>query len=237
MDSDGDAAIRARGLTKAFRSGTEELRVLDNVSIEIATGERVALTGESGAGKTTLLLLLGGLDRPTSGSIEYGPTNITLLEAAKLAEFRNRKMGFVWQQSSLLPEFTAAENVSMPLRIRGCDGREAEIRALDCLDEVGLRGRATHRAGELSGGERQRVALARALVTRPQVLLADEPTGSLDQRTGERIMDLLEELHTRHRLTSVLVTHNPEFAARCHRTFVLETGRIRGLKMEGRSYV
>jgi lipoprotein-releasing system ATP-binding protein len=237
MDPDAEVAIRARGLSKSYLSGAERIQVLENLDFEIPAGEMAALTGESGAGKTTLLLLLGGLERPTSGSIEYGSTDITSLEVDRLAHFRNRTMGFVWQQSSLLPEFTAAENVSMPLRIRGCNGEEAQSRAMELLAEMGLASRARHRSGELSGGEKQRVALARALVGNPSVLLADEPTGSLDQRTGERIMDLLEEVHARHRLTSVLVTHNPEFAARCNRTFVLQSGRIDGRKMKGRSYV
>jgi lipoprotein-releasing system ATP-binding protein len=237
MDPDAEVAIRTSGLSKSYASGAGDIRVLDNLSIEIPKGEMTALTGESGAGKTTLLLILGGLERPTSGSIEFGSTDISSLGADELAEFRNRHLGFVWQQSSLLPEFTAAENVSMPLRIRGCGDREAQSRAMALLDEMGLAARAAHRAGELSGGERQRVALARALVGNPPVLLADEPTGSLDQASADRIMDLLEEVHARHRLTSVIVTHNPAFANRCHRTFVLESGRIHGLKMKGRTYV
>lgn len=237
MDPDADVAIRASGLSKSYTSGGERIAVLSGVSFEIHAGEIVALTGESGAGKTTLLLLLGGLERPTSGRIEYGSTDITSLEDEDLAEFRNRRMGFVWQQSSLLPEFTAVENVALPLRIRGVDARQAERAALEAIAEMGLSARARHRAGELSGGERQRIALARALVGKPSVLLADEPTGSLDQTTGERIMDLMEQIHARHRLTSVIVTHNPAFAERCHRTFVLESGQIRGHKMKGRSYV
>lgn len=237
MDPDAEVAIRTSALSKSYAAGSGDVRVLDNLSIEIRAGEMTALTGESGAGKTTLLLILGGLERPTSGSIEFGSTDISSLAADELAAFRNRHLGFVWQQSSLLPEFTAAENVSMPLRIRGCGDREAQVRAMELLDEMGLAARGAHRAGELSGGERQRVALARALVGNPPVLLADEPTGSLDQASAERIMDLLEEVHARRRLTSVIVTHNPAFATRCHRTFVLESGRIHGLKMKGRSYV
>jgi lipoprotein-releasing system ATP-binding protein len=237
MDADADVAIRARGLSKRYLSGNAEIRVIDGVDLEIPQGEMAALTGESGAGKTTLLLLLGGLERPTTGSIEFGSIDITSLEAEALAHFRNRQMGFVWQQASLLPEFSAAENVSMPLRIRGCGETERTARAMELLAEMGLSQRAHHRAGELSGGEKQRVALARALAGNPSVLLADEPTGSLDQRTGERIMELLEDVHARYRLTTVMVTHNPEFAARCHRTFVLESGRISGRKMKGRSYV
>lgn len=237
MDPDADVAIRASGLSMSYLSGGDRIPVFADLNLEIRAGEMVALTGESGAGKTTLLLLLGGLERPVSGRIEFGSTDITSLEAEDLAHFRNRTMGFVWQQSSLLAEFTAAENVAMPLRIRGVEGREAERTALQLISEMGLAARARHRAGELSGGERQRIALARALAGRPSVLLADEPTGSLDQATGERMMDLIEQAHSRHRLTTVIVTHNPALADRCHRTFVLESGQIRGLKMKGRSYV
>jgi lipoprotein-releasing system ATP-binding protein len=237
MDPDADVAIRASGLSMSYLSGGERIEVLSDLDLEIHAGEMVALTGESGAGKTTLLLLLGGLERPTAGRIEYGSTDITCLGAEELAEFRNRRLGFVWQQSSLLPEFSAVENVSMPLRIRGVEGGQAERAALDLIAEMGLAARARHRAGELSGGERQRIALARALAGEPSVLLADEPTGSLDQATGERIMDLIGEVHRRRRLTSVIVTHNPAFAERCDRTFVLEAGRVGGRKMKGRSYV
>lgn len=237
MDPQSGPALRATGLSKSYRSGGGELKVLDDLSFEVRRGESLALTGESGAGKTTLLYLLGGLDRPTTGSIRYGDTEITSLGGNELAGFRNATLGFVWQQASLLPEFTALENVAMPLRIRGTDPGEAEKAALTQLDEVGLKARSTHRSGELSGGEQQRVALARALITRPKVLLADEPTGNLDNQTGERIIQLLGELHQRHGFTSVIVTHNPEFASRCDRTFFLENGRIGGTTMEGKSYV
>lgn len=237
MDPEDGPVLQAAGLSKHYRSGTGDLKVLENLSFEVQRGESLALTGESGAGKTTLLHLLGGLDRPTSGSITYGSTDITKLNSDGLAKFRNQRLGFVWQQWSLLPEFTALENVSMPLRVRGTDPNEAEKAALDQLDEVGLKSRATHRAGELSGGEQQRVALARSLITRPEVLLADEPTGNLDNRTGDRIISLLGELHQRYGLTSVIVTHNPEFASRCDRIFILEDGQIHGTTMEGKSYV
>lgn len=237
MDPESGPALRAVGLTKQYQSGAGQLKVLDNLSFDVQKGESLALTGESGAGKTTLLHLLGGLDRPTTGSIFYGNTDISALDHTQLAHFRNTSLGFVWQQSSLLPEFTALENVAMPLRIRGEDPDLADKKALEQLDDVGLKARATHRAGELSGGEQQRVALARALVTRPQVLLADEPTGNLDNQTGEKIISLLGELHQRYGLTSVIVTHNPEFASRCDRTFFLGNGRISGTTMEGKAYV
>ena len=237
MDSDSSTVLRTSGLTKRYPSGSGEITVLADLDLEISRGERLALTGESGAGKTTLLYLLGGLDRPTSGKIFFGSIEMTSLNGDALGDLRNQKLAFVWQQSSLLPEFTALENVSMPLRIRGVSGADAERRAKDRLTEVGLAARATHRAGELSGGEQQRVALARALVTEPEVLLADEPTGNLDNQTGERIISLIEELHLRHGLTSVIVTHNPAFAARCDRVLELREAHFAGATMKGRSYV
>jgi lipoprotein-releasing system ATP-binding protein len=220
------AAIRAIGLTKTYRSGTADLVILENLSFEVEQGEKLALVGESGAGKSTLLHLLGGLDRPTKGAIHYGQTDICSLSGDALAEFRNRKLGYVWQIHSLLVDFTAVENVMMPLLIRGEARDPAARKALDRLDEVGLRNRADHRAGELSGGEQQRAVLARALVTDPVVLLADEPTGSLDYKTGERMMDLLDELHQSRRLTSIHVTHNQEFARRADRIWTLGRGHL-----------
>jgi len=187
--------IRVVGLEKRFRSGDADLVVFSNLNFEIAEGEKIALVGESGAGKSTLLHLLGGLDRPTEGTIYFGQNDICGLPESELAEFRNRELGFVWQIHSLLAEFTAIENVMMPLLIRGDRRDEAERVSLARLDEVGLRNRASHRAGELSGGEQQRVVLARALAGDPKVLLADEPTGSLDARTGGMIMDLIADLH------------------------------------------
>jgi lipoprotein-releasing system ATP-binding protein len=217
MSVSPETAIRAAGLSKIFRSGAAELVIFAGLELEVARGERLALVGESGAGKSTLLYLLGGLDRPTEGAIYFGQNDICRLPANELAEFRNRELGFVWQIHSLLAEFTALENVMMPLLIRGRSRPEAEPAALARLDEVGLRNRAGHRAGELSGGEQQRVALARALVGNPSVLLADEPTGSLDFRTGEMIMSLIEELHRSRQLTSIHVTHNLNFARRADR--------------------
>jgi lipoprotein-releasing system ATP-binding protein len=228
----GDIAIRAVGLTKKFRSGDSELVVFANLDLEIERGEHLALVGESGAGKSTLLHLLGGLDQPSDGKVYYGSSELTGLADAALAGFRNRTIGFLWQGHYLLPEFTALENVMMPLLIRGMprSGAEAEARAR--LEEVGLAARAWHRAGELSGGEQQRVALARALAGRPQVLLADEPTGNLDAKTGELIISLLADLHRSHRLTSVCVTHNLAFARRCDRILKLEAGRLAPLGAE-----
>jgi len=221
----GDAvAIRTVALTRRYLSGPSQITVFAGLDLEIQQGERVALTGESGAGKSTLLYLLGGLDRPSDGKIYFGDKEITSLPDSELAHFRNRTVGFVWQNHSLLPEFSAMENVMMPLLIRGAGQEEAAERSLAVLDEVALRGRAEHRAGELSGGEQQRVALARALVGRPAVLLADEPTGNLDFRTGEMIVSLLADLHRAHTLTSLYVTHNLGFAARCDRVLRLEKG-------------
>ena len=219
-----DVVIRASKLTKAYRSGATDLVVFADMDLEVKRGERLALTGESGVGKSTLLYLLSGLDSPTSGTISYNSRELAGLADSELADFRNREIGFVWQSHNLLPEFTAEENVMMPLLVRGAAQAEARSASLERLAEVGLEGRASHRAGELSGGEQQRVALARALVGKPSVLLADEPTGNLDFRTGEMIFELLGRLQHLHQLTSILVTHNNSFAQRCDRILRLEAG-------------
>lgn len=224
MPADGAAQIRGVNLAKNFLSGGNELVVFADLDFEVSPGERLALIGESGSGKSTLLYLLGGLDRPSNGTIYFGHQDISSLSDAELAEFRNREIGFVWQNHSLLPEFTALENVMMPLLIRGVRVADAAPVSLARLDEVGLQNRASHRAGELSGGEQQRVALARALAGNPTVLLADEPTGNLDFRTGEMIVALLEDLHHSHQLTSIFVTHNLSFASRCDRILQLDKG-------------
>ncbi|HEV2202108.1 MAG TPA: ABC transporter ATP-binding protein [Bryobacteraceae bacterium] len=219
-------AIRVVGVTKKYRSGDHDLVVFADLNLEVAEGEKLALVGESGAGKSTLLHLLGGLDRPTEGAIYFGQNDICKLSGDQLSEFRNRKLGYVWQIQSLLAEFTAIENVMMPLLIRGQSRDEAESVSLERLYEVGLRDRASHRAGELSGGEQQRVVLARALTGDPSVLLADEPTGNLDYRTGETIMGLLDDLHRSRQLTSIHVTHNWSFARRADRAVALERGQL-----------
>ena len=243
MSVSAEIAIRAEGLSKSYRSGDADLEIFSGLAIEVARGERLALVGESGAGKSTLLHLIGGLDRPTKGAIYFGQKDICKLDANELADFRNRELGFVWQIHSLLAEFTALENVMMPLLIRGQSRDEAEALSLARLDEVGLKNRASHRAGELSGGEQQRVVLARALVGNPRVLLADEPTGNLDQKTGGKIMDLIEELHESRNLTSIHVTHNLNFARRSDRVLALEAGRlsppqfISSDSAQGRNYV
>ncbi len=221
-----EPVIRARDLSKVYRSGDADLVIFSGLSLDVEQGEMLALVGESGAGKSTLLHLLGGLDRPSSGTIYYGSKEISGLVDSAQADFRNREIGFVWQIHYLLPEFTARENVMMPLLIRGWTHARAASESLARLEEVGLGARASHRAGELSGGEQQRVVLARALVGNPSVLLADEPTGNLDFRTGEMIFELLEDLHRSHRLTSVLVTHNLSFARRCNRVLSMERGGL-----------
>jgi lipoprotein-releasing system ATP-binding protein len=226
MSAPAEFAIRAVGLSKVYRSGDADLVIFADLNLEVARGEKLALVGESGSGKSTLLHLLGGLDRPTNGAIYFGHNDICQLPANELAEFRNRELGFVWQIHSLLAEFTALENVMMPLLIRGQTQHEAEPVSMARLEEVGLGSRATHRAGELSGGEQQRVVLARALAGNPSVLLADEPTGSLDFRTGEMIMDLLDELHRTRHLTSIHVTHNLNFAQRADRVVALRRGQL-----------
>jgi len=207
--------------------------VFEDLTLDVRRGERVAIIGASGAGKSTLLHLLGCLDRPSKGKIYFGQRDTSGLSERDLADFRNKTLGFVWQNPSLLPEFTALENVTMPLLIRGVRPEEAGRAARRKLDEVGLRARETHRAGELSGGEQQRVSLARALAGEPQVLLADEPTGNLDHRTGELILGLLTDLHRTHDLTSVFVTHNLSFAERCDRVLELKKGRLSSPEFPG----
>lgn len=220
------AVISAEALRKVFRSGAAEVTVLAGVNLSVAEGEIVAIVGPSGAGKSTLLHLLAALDTPTSGAVYFDGKALEALTSAELAGFRNRCVGFVWQRHHLLPDFTAAENVAMPLLVRG----ESRVEALEIagrwLEEVGLADRVRHRAGELSGGEQQRVAVARALVSQPRVLLADEPTGDLDERNAESIFELMQGLHRAHQLTSILATHNVALARRCDRVLGLEHGYL-----------
>ncbi len=223
-DPVASAVFQAVRLSKSYVSGGERVEVFSSVDFEIRRGERLALIGQSGAGKSTMLYLLGGLDGPTAGALYFEQKNLASLRDAELAEFRNREIGFVWQNHSLLPEFTALENGMMPLLIRGMSHSAAASIALARLTEVGLERRASHRVGEMSGGEQQRVAIARALAGDPAVLLADEPTGNLDFRTGETIVSLLFDLHRRRTLTSVFVTHNLSFASRCDRVLELDRG-------------
>ena len=221
-----DVLLRVEGLKKVFRSGSSELVLFENLSFQVRKGEMLAIVGESGSGKSTLLHLLGTLDRPTRGDVYFSNLSLQALSPEAAAEFRNREIGFVWQFHYLLPEFTAVENIAMPLLLRGWSRREAEAEAENWLQEVGLTERGHHRSGELSGGEQQRVSLARALVTKPKLLMADEPTGDLDTRTADAVFALIARLHADYRLTSLIVTHNVAFARRCHRVLVLHGGRI-----------
>lgn len=224
--SNSQLALEAVGLKKVYRSGDAALEVLTGLSVQVFKGEMVAIVGESGTGKSTLLQLLSGLDRPSDGDVYFGQRCLGALDDDELAEFRNREIGFVWQSHYLLPEFTALENVMMPLLVGGRKEREAASLADAALADVGLAARAAHRAGELSGGEQQRVGLARALVNRPSVLMADEPTGNLDEKTAGAVFALLQDLHRQHGLTSILVTHNLPFARRCSRILRLHDGAL-----------
>jgi ABC-type lipoprotein export system ATPase subunit len=218
--------IVAQEVTKSFARDGERVEVLKGVSLAVAVGELVSIAGPSGVGKSTLLHLLGGLERPTGGKISYGETNLAELTDLALARFRNRHAGFVFQFHHLLPEFSAVENVMLPLLIRRAIPAAARERAAALLGRVGLSGRLRHRPGELSGGEQQRVAIARALVGEPAVLLADEPTGNLDSKTGEEVFELLRELNQETRLTCILVTHNEELARRTDRVLRMLDGRM-----------
>lgn len=220
--------IEVGNLCKSFVSGQRRVDVLKDVNLRIGAGERVAVVGASGAGKTTLMHILGGLDRPTSGTVRFGDRDIFTLKGEALDTFRNRTIGFVFQFHQLLPEFTALENVMLPALIAGRGFRKASEPARRLLEEVGLGARLTHKPGELSGGEQQRVAIARALVMEPQVLLADEPTGNLDSGTSDEIYRLLRELHESRGLTMVIVTHSPALAGRMDRVVQMADGRIVG---------
>ena len=222
----GMPLLRVSALSKSYVTGHGMLELFRNLSLTVATGEMLAIVGQSGAGKSTLLHILGALDAPSAGTVYCASTNVAQLNPREAAAFRNREIGYVWQFHYLLPEFTALENVAMPLLARGTNKREAVTLAANWLKEVGLDDRADHRPGELSGGEQQRVALARALVNNPRLLLADEPTGDLDEITAGRVFDLIERLHGSHGLTSIMVTHNLDLAARCTRALRLEGGRL-----------
>jgi lipoprotein-releasing system ATP-binding protein len=222
----GQAILRIEGLKKVFRSGKSDLVLFDNLSFQVVKGEMLAVVGESGAGKSTLLHIVGTLDRASAGDVYFANLQLSSLSEKTAAEFRNREVGFVWQFHYLLPEFTALENVAMPLLLRGCPWQEARAEGLRWLGEVGLHERSHHRSGELSGGEQQRVALARALITKPKLLLADEPTGDLDSRTADSVFELIAKLHRDYQLTSLIATHNFAFARRCRRVLRLQQGRM-----------
>ncbi|HEY9128073.1 MAG TPA: ABC transporter ATP-binding protein [Acidobacteriaceae bacterium] len=225
---DAEALLRIENLSKTYAGSASRapLTLFRDLNLTIRKGELVAIVGQSGSGKSTLLHMLGALDAPSSGTVYCGATQITHLSSRDAARFRNRQVGYVWQFHYLLPEFTAQENVAMPLLAQGLDRKKAMLQAADWLAETGLADRALHRPGELSGGEQQRVALARALITKPALLLADEPTGDLDGDSAELVFGLIERLHTAHGLTSVLVTHNLELARRCTRTLRLTGGKL-----------
>ena len=218
--------IEARDLRKSYGAGSTEITVLSGVNVSIEVGELVAVVGPSGAGKSTLLHLLAALDMPTSGAVYFEKKAIDSFRESELADYRNRSIGFVWQRHHLLADFTAAENVAMPLLMRGAGYTEALETSARWLREVGLEARTRHRAGELSGGEQQRVAIARALVQEPALLLADEPTGDLDERNAIAVFELMQRLHRTHRLTSILATHNTVLAGRADRVLQLEHGLL-----------
>ncbi|HUZ48028.1 MAG TPA: ABC transporter ATP-binding protein [Terriglobia bacterium] len=218
--------LSVKNLAKVFHSGGEEVVVFEHLNLEVRQGELVALVGESGTGKTTLLHMLAALDTPTEGELYFAGRRLCGLRSEEQAEYRNQRIGFVWQMHHLLPEFSALENVMMPQLIAGRDVKVAQSRARELLAEVGLEKALGRRVGELSGGEQQRVALARALVNNPSLLLADEPTGNLDRHTAELVTDLLERLHRVYGLTSVLATHNMELAQRATRMLRLENRQL-----------
>jgi lipoprotein-releasing system ATP-binding protein len=219
--------LSARSLRKGYRTPAGEVTVLEGVDLDVVGGEMVAIVGASGVGKSTLLHVLGTLDRPDGGSLRIAGEDVLALPESRRCEFRNRTLGFVFQFHHLLPEFSALENVAMPLLIARRSADESRRRALELLDEVGLAARADHRPGALSGGEQQRVAVARALAASPRALLADEPTGDLDRATGRRLQETLRAIVGARGLSVVIVTHNDEIARGCDRVLALEGGRLR----------
>jgi lipoprotein-releasing system ATP-binding protein len=227
MTASAMAFIEVSGLSKSYQMGTSRVSVLRDLDVSVEKGEMVAIVGASGVGKSTLLHVLGGLDAIDGGSIRLGGTALRDLSDADVVAFRNRHVGFVFQFHHLLPEFTALENAEMPMRIARVAAAERTSRAAGLLERVGLRERLTHRPGMLSGGEQQRVAIARALVMQPDVLLADEPTGDLDEHTADALHALVREMHAERALTSIIATHNPRIAAACDRVLRLEDGKLK----------
>jgi lipoprotein-releasing system ATP-binding protein len=221
------AFVSVSSLNKRYVVGSQSIHVLRDLELAVEAGEMVAVVGASGVGKSTLLHLLGGLDRAESGAIRIGAAEVTEMADSALVAFRNRHVGFVFQFHHLLPEFSALENAEMPLRIARVPTAEGRPRARRLLERVGLGDRLEHRPGMLSGGEQQRVAVARALIMQPSLLLADEPTGDLDEDTAETLHRLLREMHAEFGLTSIIATHNPRLASACDRILRLEGGRLR----------
>lgn len=221
-----EVLISVKNLEKSFQSGKETLKVLKNLNFGIIKGKMTAIMGPSGVGKSTLLHLMGALDCPSSGTVFFKDINIFKMKNSQLANFRNNNIGFIFQFHHLLPEFTAEENVMMPLLIQGVKKREAAKKAVTLLDELGLGDRRNHMIGELSGGEQQRVAIARSLANDPEVILADEPTGNLDQKTGEMVHGLLKELQRSKNKTLIIVTHNKHLADDMDCTLYMEDGKI-----------
>ena len=220
--------LSVKELQKSFSEGGNEIHVLQGVNFDLAEGERLAVVGESGVGKSTLLHILGTLDRPTGGKILFGGKQLPLDDEAALCEFRNRQIGFVFQFHYLLPDFSALENVMFPALVQGIEPAQAKREALQWLDLVGLTDRLSHRPGKLSGGEQQRVAVARAVILKPKLVLADEPTGSLDLRIGEEVQDLLFRLNEEHGIGLIVATHNRQFAKKIGRCVELREGRLAG---------
>ena len=218
--------VDVQGLNKVYQLGAQRIHVLRDLELHVAHGEMVAIVGASGVGKSTLLHLIGGLDRADSGQIIVADTDLRALDDSSLVRFRNRNVGFVFQFHHLMPEFDATENVEMPMRVARESGSVARRRAVDLLSRVGLGERLKHRPSEMSGGEQQRVAVARALAMKPALLLADEPTGDLDETTADSLHELLKNMHAEQGLTSVIATHNPRLAAACNRVFRLERGQL-----------
>lgn len=220
------AEFSVRGLSKHYGTNDCRIEVLTDVDLDLQRGEMVAITGASGTGKTTLLYLLGALDNPDKGSLYFNDENIFERDEAKLADFRNKTIGFVFQFHHLLPEFSALENTMMPGLIAGMDTKELHQQAMELLEKVGLSHRINHRVGEMSGGEQQRVALARATIMKPALLLADEPTGNLDPKTGDQVFHLIREMTDSFGLTTVMVTHNYDLARKMDRSLTLQDGKL-----------